>query len=153
VTQFTSPRAWAFALLGIHEYELTRNSSQKARAIRELLNEKLLNLWKLCSEPDWPWFESHVTYENARMCQALIVTGAAIPDSRSLEIGLSSLAWLCDQHRKGLGWMRLAVPLIGFLAPTNLESRCTMPHPAVVATGCTATVPTKTKARNPRSRS
>ena len=99
VTQFTSPRAWAFALLGIHEYELTRNSSQKARAIRELLNEKLLNLWKLCSEPDWPWFESHVTYENARMCQALIVTGAAIPDSRSLEIGLSSLAWLCDQHR------------------------------------------------------
>lgn len=99
VTQFTSPRAWAFVLLGIHEYELAKSSMPKARAIRELLNEKLLNLWQDCSAPDWPWFESNVTYENARLCQALIVTGAAIPDARSLEIGLSSLAWLCEQHR------------------------------------------------------
>lgn len=99
VTHFTSPRAWAFALMGIHEYGLARNCAPKIRAVRELLNEKLLNLWKLCSEPDWPWFESHVTYENARLCEALIVTGAAISDGRSLEIGLSSLEWLCDQHR------------------------------------------------------
>ena len=99
VARFSSPRAWAFALLGIHEYGVAGNSTPKARAIRELLNEKLLSLWQDCSGPDWPWFESSVTYENARMCEALIVTGAAIDDYRSLEVGLSSLAWLCGQHR------------------------------------------------------
>lgn len=99
VTRFSSPRAWAFALLGIHEYEIARNRAPKSNAIRELLNEKLLGLWRNCSAPDWPWFESSVTYENARMCQALIVTGAAIGNPHSLEIGLSSLAWLCEQHR------------------------------------------------------
>jgi hypothetical protein len=103
VTRFSSPRAWAFALLGIHEYEIARTATPNAHAIRGLLNEKLLNLWQNCSTPDWPWFESSVTYENARMCQALIVTGAAISDSRSLKIGLSSLAWLCGQHRMGEG--------------------------------------------------
>ena len=106
VTRFSSPRAWAFALLGIHEYEHARNRTPKARAIRELLNEKLLGLWRNCSAPDWPWFESSVTYENARICQALIVTGPAIGDSRSLDIGLSSLAWLCEQHRMNEGYFQ-----------------------------------------------
>jgi len=106
VTSFTSPRAWAFALLGIHEYESARVSTDKVRVIRELLNERLLKLWQDCSTPDWPWFESHVTYENARMCQALIVTGTAISDERSLEIGLSSLAWLCEQYRMDEGYFQ-----------------------------------------------
>ncbi|MGA0853265.1 MAG: glycosyltransferase family 4 protein [Luteolibacter sp.] len=103
VTRFSSPRAWAFALLGLHEYETSRNGASKTRAIRELLNEKLLRLWQACSSPDWPWFESTVTYENARMSQALIVTGAAIDDEQSLEVGLESLLWLCRQHRMDEG--------------------------------------------------
>jgi glycosyltransferase involved in cell wall biosynthesis len=99
VNGFTSPRAWAFALLGIHEYGQTVAKFNRFHSICESLSEKLLGLWHACSAPNWPWFESNVTYENARICQALIVTGETLSDERSLGIGFSSLEWLCAQHR------------------------------------------------------
>jgi hypothetical protein len=62
--------------------------------MREALTGKLVTLWKACATQDWPWFEPSVTYENARLCQALILSGQWMPHEEALEIGLKSLRWL-----------------------------------------------------------
>ena len=75
VTAFTSPRAWAYALLGIDEYLRAFQGDSTVEARRDELAERLLGLFERTSRPDWPWFEDSVTYCNARLSQALIVSG------------------------------------------------------------------------------
>ncbi len=106
VAKFTSPRAWAFALLAIHEY-LSRFSGDSAmNAMRTLLTQKLVQRWKDASRPDWLWFESTVTYDNARLSQALILSGRWMPDKEALEIGLKSLSWLAEVQKAPGGHFR-----------------------------------------------
>jgi len=93
---FTSPRAWTFSLLGIHEYLRSYPGEPVIHEMRVLLTRKLVVLWKACSTKDWPWFETSVTYDNARICQALILSGQHMPDAEALEIGLESLRWLAS---------------------------------------------------------
>ncbi|MBC8127035.1 MAG: glycosyltransferase [Gloeobacteraceae cyanobacterium ES-bin-144] len=103
---FTSPRAWAFALLGIREYENSNIDHEQAREIRDLLIGNLLTRWHHCADGNWPWFETSTTYDNARLSQALIVCGHSIPHSQALQIGLESLRWLASQQKSETGYFR-----------------------------------------------
>lgn len=94
VESFTSPRAWSFALLGIHEYLRQHENRRWINTICETLTAKLVALWHKCSTEEWPWFEPYVTYDNARICQALILNGKWQPQGEALQIGLKSLRWL-----------------------------------------------------------
>ncbi|MDA1005037.1 MAG: glycosyltransferase family 4 protein [Verrucomicrobia bacterium] len=94
VETFTSPRSWAFALLGIHEYLRNFPDGPEVGAARAALTEKLLRFWDDSSSKEWPWFEESLTYDNARLSQALILSGQWMPHSRALEVGLASLRWL-----------------------------------------------------------
>ena len=94
VESFTSPRAWAFSLLGIHEYLAKFPDKDEVLAVREVLTQKLVKLWQNHATEDWPWFECSVTYDNARLCQALMMSGSLIPHPEALEIGIKSLRWL-----------------------------------------------------------
>lgn len=108
VETFTSPRAWAFTLLGIHEYLRHHSHDSKAEviAMRAVLTERLVQLWKNYATDDWPWFESSVTYDNARLCQALILSGRSMPHAEALSIGLKSLRWLASIQRTQAGHFR-----------------------------------------------
>ena len=106
VVSFTSPRAWAFTLLGIHEYLRYYLTDPKIDAVRTTLTEKLVSLWKKCATEDWPWFEPSATYENARLCQALILSGQWMPHTEALEIGLESLRWLVSIQKTQAGHFR-----------------------------------------------
>lgn len=106
VKNFTSPRAWAFTLLGIHEYLRRRPENETVNALRRDLTGKLLRCWKASSSPDWPWFESSLTYDNARLCQALILSGQWMPDEEALETGLISLRWLASIQTAQSGCFR-----------------------------------------------
>ena len=55
---------------------------------------------------DWPWFEPTVTYDNARLCQALMLSGVALQDSAATEIGLKSLRWLTSVQTTQAGHFR-----------------------------------------------
>jgi glycosyltransferase involved in cell wall biosynthesis len=90
----SSPRAWAYALLGLDEYLRTFQGDTGVQAMRELLTSKLVDLYQRTSGDGWPWFEEQVTYCNARLPQALIVSGAAMGREELVEIGTRSLAWL-----------------------------------------------------------
>ncbi len=91
---FSSPRAWAFTLLGLNDYLLAHPHAERMGNARRELTGRLVRLWDECATDDWPWFEPTATYDNARLCQALVQSGRAIPDGRALEIGLTSLRWL-----------------------------------------------------------
>jgi glycosyltransferase involved in cell wall biosynthesis len=106
VGTFSAPRAWAFTLLGIHEYLRSYPATPAVLAARELLAGKLVALWKSCATEKWPWFETGATYDNARICQALILSGQWMPDAEVLEIGLKSLRWLVSIQKTQAGHFR-----------------------------------------------
>ncbi len=101
---FSSPRTWAFTLLGIHEYLQYFPTNQEVLITRGILTSKLVNLYQQHASEDWPWFEGSATYDNARLCQALILNGPTHPEA--LEIGLTSLRWLASIQRTQAGHFR-----------------------------------------------
>jgi glycosyltransferase involved in cell wall biosynthesis len=94
LTHLSSPRAWAYALLGIDEYLRAFQGDTSVQTMRELLTTRLLELYQRASAADWPWFEDTVTYCNARLPQALIVSGSAMARPDLVAIGTRSLDWL-----------------------------------------------------------
>ncbi len=103
---FSSPRAWAFTLLGIHEYLRRFPGQVLAETLRERLTAQLVRLWEDCATEHWPWFEPIATYDNARLSQALLVSGQVMPHPRALEIGLKSLGWLASVQKTQAGHFR-----------------------------------------------
>ena len=71
----TSPRTWALALIGIHEYFRRLSGDRLVNQIRETLTDKLVELYENSATEDWPWFEDVASYNNARLSQALILSG------------------------------------------------------------------------------
>src|SRR5688572_82726 len=94
VATFTSPRAWAYALLGIDEYLRAFQGDSAVEAQRVELSERLFGLLQRTTQRDWPWFESSVTYCNARLSQALIISGDRMHRRDMVEAGVRSLDWL-----------------------------------------------------------
>jgi len=91
---FTSPRAWAFALLALDEYLKAFQGDVAAEARRDELAARLFGLFVRTSGPDWPWFENSVTYCNAQLPQALIVSGDRMHCTDMVDAGMRSLEWL-----------------------------------------------------------
>lgn len=100
---FTSPRAWAFTLLGIHEYLEAFQGDSRVQQVRAALSERLLLCYQRTRGPGWEWFEDSVTYENARLPHALLVTGARLGREDMVTAGLRSLAWLEEVQRSESG--------------------------------------------------
>ncbi len=106
VASFSAPRAWSFSLLGIHEYLQRFPDEPEVLAMRENLTDKLVNLWHVCATDTWPWFEPCVAYDNARLCQALILSGQWQGHGEALSIGLKSLRWLASIQETPAGHFR-----------------------------------------------
>ncbi len=94
VRDFTSPRAWASTLLGIDEYLRAFEGDREVQAIRTTLAEQLLRLLTTGRRPDWTWFEDRLTYANAQLSHALLVSGARLHREDLVAAGLESLDWL-----------------------------------------------------------
>ncbi len=102
VFDFTGPRPLAFALLGIHEYLQRFPGDRMANQVRTELAERLLALYRNHRSTGWYWYEDQLTYCNAILPHALLVSGAAIPNHAMIEAGLESLHWLANlQHPEG----------------------------------------------------
>jgi hypothetical protein len=100
----SSPRAWAFGLIGVQEYLEHLSGDRNVSAINDRLTEKLICLYEAQSEEDWPWFEPVLSYVNAKLPQALIGSGrhGGAHRQRALELGLQTLRWLVtEQTRDG----------------------------------------------------
>ena len=106
LTGFTSPRAWAFGLIGIHEYLRRLNGDSQVKQIRDTLTARLMKRFEVSAHPDWRWFEEELSYDNAKLPQALIVTGMATGQRAVLDCGLESLRWLTELQTAENGHFR-----------------------------------------------
>lgn len=105
-TEFSSPRAWAFALLGIHEYLQRLGGDRTASQARETMTRRLMELFDKVSMPDWLWFEDTLAYDNAKLPHALIVSGRATGQKPLIECGLQALRWLTEVQTSEDGHFR-----------------------------------------------
>ena len=94
VEEFSSPRAWAFTLLGLDAYCAVVVADLSAERLRRLLADRLASMLTASEDDGWPWFESVLAYDNARLPQALIQTGMTTRTSSYVAAGLLSLRWL-----------------------------------------------------------
>ncbi len=92
--ELTSPRAWAFGLIGIHEYLRRLSGDSLVNQTREALTAKLMDLFERCAKPDWQWFEEELSYDNAKLAHALILSGSATGQHAVFQRGLQALRWL-----------------------------------------------------------
>jgi glycosyltransferase involved in cell wall biosynthesis len=99
IVDTTSPRAWAFALIGIHEYLRRFDGDRRAGQVREELAGRLLTLYQNNRSNEWRWYENALTYCNAALPHALLMCGQWIPSNAMTEAGLESLSWLADLQR------------------------------------------------------
>jgi glycosyltransferase involved in cell wall biosynthesis len=102
-TAMTSPRAWAYALLGINEYLRAFQGDSAVATLRADLAVRLFGLLQRTGTPDWPWFENSLTYCNARLPQALIVSAFHLQRSDMMDAGLRSLEWLVSLQSSPYG--------------------------------------------------
>jgi glycosyltransferase involved in cell wall biosynthesis len=94
LADFKSPRAWAMALIGSHEYLKRFGGDRMVNQLRETLTNRLLDLYTRVATDEWPWFEDSLTYMNAKLSHALILSGRATGRTDVVDVGIKSLRWL-----------------------------------------------------------
>ncbi|HEV7881620.1 glycosyltransferase family 4 protein [Bradyrhizobium sp.] len=103
---FRSPRAWAFTLLGLSAYCAVAPDHLHAQDVRHFLADRLMSALAAVETPHWVWFEEGLSYDNARLSQALMLTGMATQKPAYVEAGLRSLHWLMRQQTAPAGHFR-----------------------------------------------
>lgn len=103
ITLTTSPRAWAFAVMGIQEYLHRFGGDRRADQVRQELSRRLLVLYQEHRSDEWRWFEDRLTYCNAALPHALLLCGEAMSDTSMIDAGLESLSWLSSTQRADAG--------------------------------------------------
>jgi hypothetical protein len=99
ILETTSPRAWAFALIGIHEYLQRFAGDRRVTQVQEELAGRLLALYQNNRAEEWNWFEDRLTYCNAVLSHAMLVCGQSLANPAMTQVGLQSLGWLARlQH-------------------------------------------------------
>jgi hypothetical protein len=91
---FSSPRACAFAIIGLQAYLAVYGGDTEACNMCNFLSERIYIQFKNNGTDDWPWCEDSVTYANAVLPHSLILTGNRNGNKEMYEQGVKSLKWL-----------------------------------------------------------
>ncbi len=91
---FTSPRAWAFCVLGMQAYLDWFPGDRAIQGARNTLANRLLDIYERSRSGNWHWFEKSLSYSNARLPQALILAGWHSDNRSMMQAGIESLQWL-----------------------------------------------------------
>ena len=91
-----SLRTAAYAVLGLSRLDTDRLESAAHRQLERLVEQLAGAYERTCSE-DWCWFEDELSYDNARLSQAVLCGGSALGRPELIEVGLESLRWLGDE--------------------------------------------------------
>jgi glycosyltransferase involved in cell wall biosynthesis len=99
LAEFTSPRAWAYAMLGLVGLLNAGENDYEIVGTAATLSEKLHRLLVKTRTDDWLWFEDVLSYENARLPQALMLGGAWLARSDMVDEAEDALHWLDSVQR------------------------------------------------------
>jgi len=95
VRRFTSPRAWSFTILGLHEIHDAGRDTVAMEIVSELA-DRLLALYSNTAGPEWRWYEDVLAYANARLPDALLAAGDMLGSTRMIDVAIESLHWLVN---------------------------------------------------------
>ena len=93
---FKSPRAKAFAILGLTHYHKAYNEDHNLIQNIQTLSDGLLEYYKNTRSSDWRWFEPYLTYANGRIPHALFEAYRIIKQAKYLQIAHESLKFLLE---------------------------------------------------------
>ena len=117
LTRLTTVRSTAYALLGL--VRVPEPAPELALGVSRLAAAFSAN-----AGADWPWFEDELTYDNARLPQALLAGGERAGDEAAMEHALKALDWYLGQVGLGAGSPDGTLQLVG-----NLWRRKGAPQP------------------------
>ena len=120
---FQSPRACAFALLGLEEYLESVPGDRAAIGVASGLADRLLNAYRTHQAVGWSWFENGLAYSNARLPQALIRTGVRGANEEMISTALQALDWLADVQRCEAKGHFVPIGSHGFHSKTTEKAR------------------------------
>lgn len=106
LAELISPRAWAYGLLGIDRFLARFPGHLGFERLRSELCDRLHQRWLDTADSSWTWFEDRLGYDNAKLCEALLVSGHARSNSELVRVGLESLRWLMKQQTSNTGHFR-----------------------------------------------
>jgi glycosyltransferase involved in cell wall biosynthesis len=106
VDTFRSPRAWAFALLGLNALASADVGDSSHLELQHRLADRLMSLLSAVETKEWVWFEEELAYDNARIPQALIVTGVSTGTPAYVATGARALRWLMSVQTSETGVFR-----------------------------------------------
>ena len=89
-------RPRAYTLLGIYEYLQVRPDHEQSLQLKARLAEDLLEVYRENATDDWPWWEDRLSWGNAKLPHALLISGSRLGRQDMLEAGLKSLRWVLD---------------------------------------------------------
>jgi glycosyltransferase involved in cell wall biosynthesis len=95
---FSSPRAWAFCVLGMQAFLDWFPGDRVIQGARNTLANRLLDVYERSRSEDWHWFETSLSYSNARLPQALILAGWHSDNRSMMQAGMKSLQWLVSEQ-------------------------------------------------------
>jgi glycosyltransferase involved in cell wall biosynthesis len=95
---FSSPRAWAFCVLGMQAYLDWFPGDRVIEGARNTLANRLLDVYERSRSEGWHWFEKSLSYSNARLPQALILAGWHSDNRSMMQAGMQSLQWLVSEQ-------------------------------------------------------
>jgi glycosyltransferase involved in cell wall biosynthesis len=121
--EFKSPRACAFALLGLQEYLDSFPGDRAALGASDELANRLLNSYRSNHTADWNWFEKSLAYSNARLPQALIRAGMRASNQEMVAAGLDSLDWLVTIQRCEVKGHFVPIGSLGFYSQKTEKAR------------------------------
>jgi glycosyltransferase involved in cell wall biosynthesis len=121
--EFRSPRACAFALLGLQEYLDSFPGDRAALGASDALAHRLLNSYRAHRTDDWKWFENGLSYSNARLPQALIRAGVRAGNEDMVSAGVEALDWLATLQRCEVKGHFVPIGSQGFYSKTTEKAR------------------------------
>lgn len=98
-------RTIAFAVLGLAR--AAPDVGGDATAVLGVLAGRLARWQQTNASPDWYWAEDVLTYDNARLPQALIAAGARLGDRELISEGVRSLDWYESELGIDRAWLQL----------------------------------------------
>ncbi|QQE13892.1 glycosyltransferase family 4 protein [Planctomycetota bacterium] len=110
-----TPHGIAYSLIGIHAYLRRFSGDSHARRLREQLADKLMTAFRSHMDDDWPWLSDKLTYANAQIPHALLLSGRWMFNNEMIQMALRVLDWLYniqigeDDHFAPIGsdgWLR-----------------------------------------------
>jgi hypothetical protein len=121
--EFKSPRACAFALLGVQEYLDSFPGDRAALSASDTLANRLLSSYRAHRADDWKWFENSLSYSNARLPQALLRAGVRAGNEEMISAGLEALDWLVTLQRCEVKGHFVPIGSQGFYSKTTEKAR------------------------------